>query len=343
MASDLPVGAETVTQPLVSIVVPCFNEQATISLLLNAIYCQTYPLMSMEVILADGMSTDRTREEIRAFNQSHSDLRIQVVDNPRRNIPAALNCALAQACGEFVVRLDAHAMPYPEYIERCVASLAAGKGENVGGVWEIRAGSDRWVSEAIAVAASHPLGVGDALYRFTTHAGYVDTVPFGAFRRSTFEKVGKFDETLLTNEDYEFNARLRQSGGKVWLDPAIRSVYFARADLNALARQYFRYGFWKWRMLRRYPDTLRWRQALPPMFVLSLIFLLAASIWFAPARWLLTAEIVFYLAALVAGTARAALLRKKDPRLLTGVPAAIATMHISWGAGFLWSFVSPNP
>ena len=99
----------------------------------------------------------------------------------------------------------------------------------------------------------------------------MDTVPFGAFRRSLIDKIGLFDETLLTNEDYEFNTRIRQSGGRVWLDPEIVTVYYARSTLRDLARQYWRYGYWKFRMLRRYPDTLRWRQALPPLFVASLI------------------------------------------------------------------------
>jgi hypothetical protein len=162
-------------------------------------------------------------------------------------------------------------MPYPDYIERSVADLQAGFGENVGGTWEIQPGAQTWVAQSIAAAASHPLGVGDALYRHTDRAAHVDTVPFGAFKRELLALIGFFDESLLTNEDYEFNARIRRSGGKIWLDPSIRSVYFARPTLAKLARQYTRYGFWKWRMLRRYPETLRWRQALPPLFVFSLI------------------------------------------------------------------------
>ena len=328
--------------PLVSIIVPCYNEQSTIRLLLDAILCQTYPIENLEVILADGMSEDGTREQIAVFQHEHPELHIQVIDNPKRNIPAGLNCGLSQAKGDIIIRLDAHSMPYPEYIERCVTALDQGAGENVGGVWEIRPGTNGWLAKAIAVAASHRLGVGDALYRFTSQAREVDTVPFGAFRRVTFDQIGQFDETLLTNEDYEFNARLRQNGGQVWLDPSIRSVYFARPDLSSLARQYFRYGFWKWRMLRRYPKTLRLRQALPPLLVISLVGLLILSIWVEPLRWLLGLEIILYLSILFLGTARAALLQQKDARLLVGIPAAIVTMHLSWGAGFLWSIMVPK-
>lgn len=323
--------------PLVSVVVPCYNEENTVQLLLEAVYRQTFPRHNMEVILADGLSTDRTRERIAQFQHSYPDLALRVINNPRRIIPAGLNCALAAATGEYIVRLDAHSMPAPDYVERCVSALRAHSGDNVGGVWEIRPGAPGWLAEAIAAAAAHPLGVGDALYRFTTRAGLVDTVPFGAFRRVTFEKLGSFNENLLTNEDYEFNARLRQTGGRVWLDPAIRSVYFARPNLKALARQYFRYGYWKWRMLRSFPGTLRWRQAVPPLFVLSLVGLILLAPWWNAARWLLLAEVLLYFLALLVGCAPSVLRQHKDLRLLLGIPAAIATMHISWGSGFLWS------
>src|SRR5512136_1928070 len=257
--------------PSVSIIIPCYNERDTIHKLLEAIYEQTFPRPDLEVVIADGMSTDGTRAQITTFSDSHPDLHIAVAENTARSIPASLNCALREAQGEIIVRLDAHSMPYPDYIERSVADLQAGLGENVGGTWEIQPGARTWVAQSIAAAASHPLGVGDALYRHSDKAALVDTVPFGAFKRELLALVGFFDESLLANEDYEFNARIRRSGGRIWLDPAIRSVYFARPTLAKLAVQYFRYGFWKWRMLRRYPETLRWRQALPPLFVLSLI------------------------------------------------------------------------
>jgi GT2 family glycosyltransferase len=167
----------------------------------------------------------------------------------------------------------------------------------------------------------------------------VDTVPFGSFRRTLIEKIGVFDETLLTNEDYEFNTRVRASGGTVWLDPSIRSVYLARATFGQLAKQYWRYGFWKWRMLRRYPHTLRWRQALPPLFVLSLIGFFVLSLWVELARILYLGQVIFYFSALGIVGLKAALDRKK-PFFLFGLPLAIATMHLTWGSGFLWSILS---
>jgi len=327
--------------PRISIIVPCFNEERTITQLLSAIYNQDYPRSHLEVIIADGLSTDSTRQQITSFHQSHSDLALQVIDNPKRLIPAGLNAAIAAAKGTTIVRLDAHCVPRPDYLSRSQKALDSGLGWNVGGVWEIKPSGQGWVAASIAIAASHPLGVGDAFYRFTRQPKEVDTVPFGAFRRDLVNKIGGFDETLHTNEDYEFNARIRHAKGKIWLDPDIKATYFARPTLSALARQYARYGFWKYKMLRHYPHTLRFRQALPPLFVLSLALLtLGGLIW----PWLhgvLWVEVVSYFLLLL-GAAVLKTLEVKQIKLLLGIPLAIATMHLSWGTAFLWSLFSPG-
>ena len=134
-----------------------------------------------------------------------------MVDNPKKNIPSGLNCGLKAAVGEYIVRLDAHSVPQVDYVERCISDLRAELGDNVGGVWQIEPGGPGWVAHSISAAAAHPFGVGDARYRYTTQAGLVDTVPFGAYRRDLIDQIGYFDETLLTNEDYEFNTRIRQA------------------------------------------------------------------------------------------------------------------------------------
>jgi glycosyltransferase involved in cell wall biosynthesis len=327
--------------PRVSIIVPCYNERETIRLLLDAIHGQTYPVSEMEVIIADGLSTDDTRREIAAFQGAHPELEVRVVDNPRRIIPAALNRALADARGEIVVRLDAHSAPRPDYVEQCVVALKAGLGENVGGLWEIQPGGESWKARAIAAAAAHPLGVGDARYRVGGEPQLVDTVPFGAFYRALVERIGPFDETLLTNEDYEFNVRIRRSGGRVWFDPAIRSAYFARKDFAALARQYWRYGYWKARMLRRYPGAFRIRQAAG-LFVISFPLLAIFGLWLPWAWRLLGLETLVYLLALMAAGVHIGW-KKKDFGMFLGVPIAIAVMHFSWGSGFLWSLIDWRP
>jgi glycosyltransferase involved in cell wall biosynthesis len=324
--------------PRVSIIVPCYNEQATIRQLLQAIFQQTYPRVDMEVVIADGISEDATNDEISAFQREHPDLMVRVVENAARSIPSAINCAIQASHGEFIIRMDAHSQPHPDYVERCLSALDSGLGDNVGGVWQIEPGGGSWIANSVAAAAAHPLGVGDAGYRIGAQASLVDTVPFGAFRRSLIDRVGLFDESLLSNEDYEFNARIRQSGGRVWLDPAIVTVYYARSTLRELARQYWRYGYWKFRMLRRYPGTLRWRQALPPLFVTSLAVLTVLS-WWPPARWLLALELLIYVTVLLLAGLLAAL-RHRKMYMLLGLLLSIATMHLAWGAAFLWSMLS---
>ncbi|MCJ7695821.1 MAG: glycosyltransferase family 2 protein, partial [Anaerolineaceae bacterium] len=318
----------------VSVIIPCLNEGRTIRLLLQALYDQTFDHQKMEIVIADGMSQDNTRNEIMDFTDSHKNLSIRVIDNPTKTIPSGLNHAIQASTGEILIRMDAHSIPQPDYVERCVTALEENKGDNVGGVWDIKSQTDTWLARSIAAAASHPLAVGDAHYRFTDKAGFVDTVPFGAFKRSVVNNIGGFDETLLTNEDYEFNTRLRQSGGKIWLDPQIRSAYFARKNLSELSTQYQRYGFWKAQMLKRYPNTLRWRQALPPVFVLSLLIFAIAGIFVPLVHYIFLAEVILYLLILILVGIQVAFKQKKFGMIL-GIPLAISTMHLSWGTGFL--------
>lgn len=328
------------TLPFVSIITPCYNEHKTIWLLLEGVYYQSYPRTAMEVVIADGGSTDNTLEVIQEFQSSHPDLVIRVVSNPQRITPAALNHAIAAARGDILIRLDAHSIPANDYVARCVAALEQGLGDNVGGVWEIRPGGRGAIARSIAVAAAHPLAVGDAQYRHASgSARAVDTVPFGAFRRELFERIGLFNERLPINEDYELNVRIRQLGGVIWLDPAIRSVYIARPTLHALARQYWRYGFWKLRMLTQYPATLRWRQAMPPLFVAGVLGVASCAPFVTVARRALAAAIALYGGALGAAGVHAAV-KRREPYLAAGLPLAMATMHLSWGSGFLWSACS---
>jgi len=320
--------------PSVSVIIPCRNEEKTIHLVLDAIHAQTYPRELQQVVIADGFSEDRTREQIESFKTSHPDLDVMVVNNPKRIIPAGLNAAILASSGDLIVRMDAHSIPNPDYVALCVDALERNVAQNVGGVWDIQPGSNSWIARSIAAAAGNPLAVGDASYRFTDKAAYVDTVPYGSYKRELFNQIGLFDETLLANEDYELNTRIIQSGGKIWLDPKIRCVYFARSSLRALSKQYYGYGYWKFQMLKRYPETLRWRQALPPAFILGLLLLLLAGIFWKPALILFAIALGLYLLVLL-GVGIHMASKKSDILLIIGIPLAIITMHFSWGAGFI--------
>jgi succinoglycan biosynthesis protein ExoA len=325
-------------RPLVSVVIPCWNEQATIIKVLDSITQQSYPLDLTEVIIVDGLSTDGTREEVEKFFNSGSGISVKMIDNPRKTIPSALNLGINAATGEIILRLDAHSFPSQDYIEKSVIDLLAGKGANVGGIWKIKPGGDGWIPRSIALAASNRLGVGDAYYRVGASEGAVDTVPFGIFYKETALKLGGFDESLLTNEDYEFNVRIRKSGGVIWLDPAIQSEYVARRNWRELSQQYWRYGYWKNRMLRMHPGTLRWRQALPPLFMILIFLLSLLSIGSEYARFILALVCGIYLVSLILASISSAA-SQKDMKLILGIPISIATMHFCWGAGFLFGFL----
>ncbi len=322
----------------VSVIIPCYNEQKTIQLLLDALYAQTYPRQEMEIIISDGMSDDGTRDAISNWQIKNPDLPVRVIDNLKRGIPSGINRAIEAAQGEYIVRLDAHSMPNTDYIERSVTALQDERGSNVGGIWRIQPGGAGWAAHSIAVAAAHPIGVGGAQYRIGGQPQEVDTVPFGAFKRSLVEQIGLYDETLLSNEDYEYNARIRKAGGVVWFDPKIQSTYFARPTYKQLARQYWRYGYWKVQMLRRYPDTIRWRQGLPPLLVLSLFTVGILSFWIEWMRWLWVFVVLLYSVALILVGLQVAYENRKF-QMVIGVPLAIAIMHFTWGTAFLWSLL----
>lgn len=320
--------------PLVSVIIPCRNEEKTIHHVLEALHQQSFPVEDMEVVIADGFSSDNTRSAIQAFQEAHPGLKVRLIDNPKQIIPAGLNAAIQAAAGEIIVRMDAHSLPEADYVQRSVDAIQSGIAENVGGVWNIQASNDSWIARSIAAAAGNPLAVGDALYRFTDKAAYVDTVPYGAYKRSLFDEIGLFDETLLANEDYEVNTRIRQAGGRIWLDPAIRCTYFSRPTLRALARQYWGYGYWKAQMLKRYPETLRWRQALPPLFVLGVLFLAILGFFWKPAWIALATVLGLYL--LIQLIPALSLARKlKDLSLAPGIVLATLTMHFSWGPALI--------
>ena len=320
--------------PLVSVVIPCRNEEKTISLVLDALRQQTFPSEAMEVVIADGLSTDGTRKAIHAFSEKHPQLTVRLVDNPQRVIPTGLNVAIKAAKGDLIVRMDAHSIPNADYVERCVNALNEGKAENVGGIWKISPRNDSWQARSIAAAAANPFAVGDAHYRFTDTAGYVDTVPYGSYKRELFDRIGFFDEKLLANEDYELNARILQGGGRIWLDPKIQCTYFARPTFGVLAKQYWGYGYWKAQMLKRYPGTLRWRQALPPLFVIGLLALILIGFFWRPGWVVLAIVFALYLLVQLIAAIRISL---KDNQLMLSIGIVIATliMHLTWGSAFI--------
>lgn len=253
-------------RPRVSVVVPSRNERRRLPEVLAAIEAQT--LRPDEVIIADGMSQDGSREWLAAAARQRPWL--TAVDNSKRSVPAALNVALRRATGDLVARMDTHADYPPDYLDTLVRLLQEQEGlTGVGGAMH-SAGSSEW-PKAIAAVLRHPIGMGGARHRVGGAAGPIDHVFTGCYRRSALLAVGGFDERLLANEDFELDTRLRARGGTLWLQPAARSTWHVRDSVPALARQMFRYGYYKALTLRLHPRSLKLRQLAPPLLVLGLV------------------------------------------------------------------------
>ena len=285
--------------------------------------------------MVDGGSTDATVGVFQTVRKELPSLSWKLIVRPRASIPAAVNAGIEIARGEVIVRLDAHSVPSANYVADAVAQLQDREVGVVGGVWKVTAGAKSATASAVARAASHPLGVGDAAYRISGNEGMpvkVDTVPFGCFRRDLWAKLRGFDELLQANEDYEFNYRVREAGLRVLLNPKMKCVYHARATLSALARQYFRYGWWKMQMLRKHPLSLRWRQAVPTAFVSLVALSGAASAVNVTARWLFGGILTVYALTLVAASLMVCVREGKWSRLAPLI-SAFAIIHFSWGSG----------
>jgi succinoglycan biosynthesis protein ExoA len=224
--------------PRVSIVMPAFNEEQFIEACLASVRAQDYPPELIEILVADGRSTDRTREILARI--SEADPRIQLIDNPARIQAAGLGYAVKAATGDVIVRMDVHCEYASDYVRRCVEVLDATGADNVGGAQRARAKS--LFQRALCAALGSKLGTGGVGYRDEKSEGFVDTVFLGAFRRRVFETIGLWDPAAITNEDSELNQRILESGGKIYLSRDIVVHYYPRDSFKALATQYFRYG-----------------------------------------------------------------------------------------------------
>ena len=283
------------TLPFVSIVMPCLNEERFIENCLASILATDYPADRFEVLVVDGMSDDRTRDLVGSI--ASREPRVRLVDNPARTTPLALNIGIDQAKGDVVMRMDAHAEYPVHYIRRLVEWQLQTGADNVGGTWETKPGADTPIARAIALALAHPLGVGNAWYRLgVAEPKFVDTVPFGCYRRDVFERIGRFDPELSRNQDDEFNLRLIRRGGRILLVPDVSSRYHARDSYGKLARMYYQYGYFKPLVARKLGAVLTLRQLVPSGALLLGAVLLAAAAWSVVAGMTAGAAFGLYLA-----------------------------------------------
>ena len=304
--------------PTVSVVVPIRNEAPDLVRAVDSILTQDYPI-PFDVCLAVAPSSDGT--EALAARLARDDARVSVVPNPAGLTPAALNAAIAATTGSIVVRVDGHAALSPGYVRRAVETMCRTGAVNVGG--RQLPHPETPFEEAVAAATTSAIGTGGATYRVGGEEGPVDTVYLGVFDRAAGDEVGWFDETLIRNQDYELNIRLRRAGGTVWFDPELWVGYRPRGSWRALARQYYEYGWWKAEVLRRHPTSLRRRQLAP--MLLPMVVGVATVLGCRRRRWLVVPS---GYSMLVLGAVPAS-----SPRRRVRSALAAITMHMSWGVG----------
>jgi glycosyltransferase involved in cell wall biosynthesis len=315
----------------VSVVVPVRNEGPHLERAVASILAQAYDL-PFDVCLAVAPSDDDTMMVATAI--AETDERISVVVNTAGVTPAGLNSAIAATDGSIVVRVDGHAELSPGYIRRAVETMCRTGAVNVGGTQVPR--PETRFEEAVAAATTSWMGTGGATYRMGGTEGPVDTVYLGVFDRAAGDAVGWFDETLIRNQDYELNIRLRSAGGTIWFDPELRVGYRPRGSWQALARQYYEYGYWKCRVLEQYPRSVRLRQIAPAVLP---VLLLVGTVGALKRRSLLAIPASY----LIATGATAATTARRRAGVHRSILVATWICHLAWGGGFLAAIVRPRP
>ena len=323
MATPQPSGPDSASAPRVAAIMPARDDATHIGAAIGSFLGQDYP-GPLSIAVGVGPSGDGTDGVVAAL--AADDPRITVVDNPSGRTAAGLNAALHAVDADVIVRVDAHCELPPGYVTRAVETLRRTGAANVGGIQRAE-GTDPY-QRAVARAMTSRFGVGDSQFHFGGDEGPTDTVYLGVFDGAALRAAGGFDETLVRNQDYELNWRLRQAGHQVWFDPELAVRYRPRSTPTGLARQYFQYGQWKREVLRRHPQSVKPRQLVAPVTLVGVVTgLLGAA---TGRRWMLLAPAVY-----AAAVGAAAIADSSSPDEAGRLATVYPTMHMSWGAGFL--------
>lgn len=324
---------------LVSVIIPCRNEEGFIGKCLDSIIAQDYPRDKFEVLVIDGMSEDRTRKIVKKYNEQFPC--VHLLDNCNRITSSALNKGIKAAKGDIIIIMGSHSTYEKNYMSQCVSCLTNGDADNVGGVCKILPQNNSLIAKSIAYALSSPFGAGNAYYRTgTKRQKYVDTVFGGCYRKELFDKIGFFDEDLLRTQDSEFNARLIKNGGRILLVPTIVSYYYARKSLGELWKMNLQYGYSKPLAAKKIGRIFTLRQLIPPLFVGALVIPLIFSIFFKPSLWFFLFVSALYIIVNLAFSLTISF--KKSTNCFFILPLVFAIIHFGWGIGYLrgiWDFI----
>lgn len=319
------------SNPKVSVIVPIRNEESYISKCLTSLLSQTYSHDCYEIIVADGRSSDASKQIVEAFSQKHPN--VHCIENPGATAPCGMNAGIRHAHGEIIVRADGHNVYPQNYIENCVKYLQRTGADNVGGPWLTVPANDTFGARMVAAILTSPFGVGDSKFRISAFEGYVETVPFGAFRRELFDRIGMYNEKLVRNQDNELNARIRTAGGTIYQTPALRTEYHPVAGFWKFLRVTFKTSQWHLFSMSENGRAMSARHLIPAMFVLGMGGLLMASLFNPVALWFLIALLAVYvLCGLGIALSRS---RNYGALIVALFPLACLSFHISYGLGTL--------
>ena len=244
-----------------------------------------------------------------------------------------MNIGIRNSIGKYIIRLDAHSDYSKDYISKCVTYLKTTDADNVGGVAETKGRG--FVGNAIANVLSSRFGVGNSQFRTNGKSGFVDTVPFGAFRREVFEKWGGYDERLTRNQDNEMNYRIRKNGGKIYLASDIHFSYYCRDTVKGISDMAIKNGMWNVITMKLCPGTMRIRHFIPFMFFSSLVLLPVMALFDLKFLILLIVELVLYFSLDIHYTCKAT----KNIKNAALVFCLFPIFHVTYGFGSLKGFV----
>jgi succinoglycan biosynthesis protein ExoA len=315
--------------PFVSVIIPCRNEGAHIDTCLTDLTRNQDYQGPLEFLIAEGGSSDDTPARLEAWAQR--DARIRIIANPEAIVPTGLNRCIRAARGEIILRADVHSIYAQDYISTCISELLRTGADNVGGA--ARPAGDAILQRAFALAVLSPFSLGGASSRDADREGWVDTVQYGCWWRSLFDRVGLFDEELVRNQDDELNLRIQMHGGRIWQSRRICSYLYPRSRIKPLFKQYFQYGYWKPRVIRKHGRPASLRHLVPALFVLGMTLLAAGAVFDTRIRWAFLAALGIYGSVLLVESFRVAL--KHSVGVMLAVAVVIATLHFSYGSGFL--------
>lgn len=316
------------------------NEESYIGGCLDSILAGTLAMDQCEVLVVDGGSVDRSRKIVRAKMEQHPSIRL--LENLRRVQGAAMNIGIQNARGKYILRMDAHSEYPRDYAQNCLEELERTGADNVGGTWKVMPASPTLLAKALALTVQHWFGVGNAKYRMGG-GGYVDTVPFGVFRRELFARIGLFRENLAVHEDYEMNARIRAAGGKIYLSGRIRNIYYHVPTFGGYLRKTWAYGYWVARWCLLHPHGFAWRHFASLFFVIALLGgALLASFW-RPAGVGVAAILAAYAVLAIISSVQLGL--REGWRFVPILPVLFFLRHTAYGmgtlAGILDHFIRP--